>query len=200
MPESPYARRRVYVDHLCSLESALRSNDRRRAAAARRTLAHLRHSFVDGRQYQAYETIFRHGQPPDSEEAETWLLLGGLFALHPLNWKKDKGPRSLGASLGRLRKKLDESPAVDRRLTVLLAKDRHSLPHHLRQAIRLLSAHDIPVNYGQLLEDLVVLLGKHPRGDRASAVRLRWAQEYYLPVSAVTAETSDADDLSETTE
>lgn len=199
MPDSPSARRRAYVAYLCGLESALRSNDRRRAAAARRTLAHLRYSFVDGRRYQAYEAVFQRGQPQDSEEAEIWLLVGGLFALHPLNWKNDNGPHSLGASLGRLRKKLD-SPAVDRRLTVLLAKDRHSLPHHLRQAVRLLSAHDVPVNYRQLLEDLVVLLGKYHRGDRASAVRLRWAQEYYLPVSAVTAEISDASDLPETTE
>lgn len=200
MPDSPRERRRKYVDYLCGLENMLRSNDRRKAAAARRTLAHLRYSFVDGREYQAYEAVFQRGQPQDSEEAEIWLLVGGLFALHPLNWKAGNAPCSLGASLGRLRRKL-ESPAVDRRLTVLLAKNRHSLPHHLRQTVRLLSAHDVPVHYRQLLNDLVVLLGKYShRGGRASAVRLRWAQEYYLPASAVTAETSDASDFPETTE
>ncbi|MFG1879405.1 type I-E CRISPR-associated protein Cse2/CasB [Sphaerisporangium sp. NPDC049003] len=190
MPDPLVVRREAYIKYLYGLESALRSNDPNRAANARQMLARLRHSFVEGKQYQAYEIVFRQDPPEDSAEVETWLLVGGLFALHPLNWRGSARPRSLGASLGRLQKKLD-SPAVDRRLSLLLAKDIQALPHHLRQTIRLLSAHDVPVHYGRLLDDLVVLLGRDHRGDKASKVRLKWAQEYYMPVSATTDEDSD---------
>ncbi|WP_214103566.1 type I-E CRISPR-associated protein Cse2/CasB [Acrocarpospora catenulata] len=186
-----------YINYLHGLQRALQSDKPHQVADARRTLAQLRHSFVEGRQYQAYEIVFQHAPPLRQNEAEVWLLVGGLFALHPLIWKDSGGAHSFGASLGKLRKKLD-SPAVDRRLTVLLAKDGHSLPHHVRQAVRLLSAHDVPVHYRQLLDDLVVLLGEDHRGDVASRVRLRWAQEYYLPTTAASSDDADATDLSET--
>lgn len=183
-------RRDAYIKYLYGLENALRSNIPQRASEARRVLARLRHSFVEGRQYQAYEIVFQQDPPQDSSEVDTWLLVGGLFALHPLSWRGWGGPRSLGASLGRLQRKL-ESPAVGRRLSLLLAKDKQTLPHHLRQTVRLLSAHDLPVHYGRLLDDLIVLLGKNHRGDAASKIRLKWAQEYYMPISASTPEGSD---------
>ncbi|MEU8109517.1 type I-E CRISPR-associated protein Cse2/CasB [Nonomuraea muscovyensis] len=188
MSEPLPVRRHAYVKYLYGLESALRSDNGARAANARRALACLRHSFVEGRQYQAYEIVLQQDPPQDQAEVETWLLVGGLFALHPLSWKSS-GPRTLGASLGRLQRKLD-SPAVGRRLSLLLAKDRQTLPHHLRQTIRLLSAHDVPVNYDQLLDDLVVLLGRDHRSDAASKVRLKWAQEYYMPTSATSSKES----------
>ncbi|MBB4918920.1 type I-E CRISPR-associated protein Cse2/CasB [Streptosporangium saharense] len=197
MPDSPRDRRRVYVKHLRGLEKALRSENRSAAAEARRSLAHLRYGLVEGKQHQASVVAFRRGQPQDSEEEKVWLLLGGLFALHPLDWANPPRPRSLGASLGRLQKKLD-SPRVERRLSALLTMDRNSLPHHLRQTVRLLSSHDVPVHYDQLLDDLVVLLGGNHRGDLASEVRLRWAREYHMPISGVTPQDSSV--LPETTE
>jgi CRISPR system Cascade subunit CasB len=166
-------------------------------------LARLRHSFVEGRQYQAYEIIYQHDPPQtDGSEPEIWLLVGGLFALHPLNWRSGGGgPRSFGASLGRLQKKL-ESPVVGRRLSQLLAKDKRALPHYLRQTIRLLSAHDVPVHYERLLDDLLVLLSKDHRGDQASRVRLKWAQEYHTLATAKTTKGSDQlpTDFPETTQ
>ncbi|MEV4752995.1 type I-E CRISPR-associated protein Cse2/CasB [Streptosporangium sp. NPDC049248] len=201
MPDPLAMRRDAYVTYLYRLDNELRSRDPRRSAQARRSLARLRHSFVEGRQYQAYAIVFGHEPPHDSAEQQVWLLVGGLFALHPLPWKGGAGPRSLGASMGRLHKKLG-SPAVERRFTQLLARDKQALPHHLRQTIRLLSAHEVPVHYGRLLDDLVTLLGKDHRGDRASSVRLRWAEEYYLPVSAPTTKNSGepSTDLPETTQ
>ncbi|MFD0883259.1 type I-E CRISPR-associated protein Cse2/CasB [Streptosporangium algeriense] len=197
MSDSPRERRHTYVKHLRGLEKALRSENRSAAAEARRSLAHLRYGLVEGRQHQASVVAFRRGQPQEPEEAKIWLLLGGLFALHPLSWENPSGPRSLGASLGRLQKKLDSS-RVERRLSALLAMDLDSLPHHLRQTIRLLSSHDVPVHYEQLLDDLAVLLGRNHRGDLASDVRLRWAREYHMPASAETPQ--DSPDLPETAE
>jgi hypothetical protein len=52
------------------------------------------------------------------------------------------------------------------------------------------------------LDDLVVLLGNDHRGDRASAVRLKWAREYHRLASADTTEDSaePSTDLTETTQ
>ncbi len=176
-------RRNDYVKRLYGLDGARGSANPAVAAQSRRQLAVLRNSFTDGRQVEAYEIVFR-ADPPDNEaEQDTWLLVGGLYALHPKVWKSGPGPRTLGASFGRLAKKLDNT-SVHRRFTQLLARDGPALPHHLRQAVRLLSAHDVPVDYHALLDDLVVLLGNDPRGDRAGRIRLKWAREYHMPVSA----------------
>jgi CRISPR system Cascade subunit CasB len=201
MTDPVVVQRHEYVKHLHSLEAALRSKNPQRVAESRRMLACLRHSFVEGRQIQAYEIVFRNNPPWNEAEQDTWLLVGGLFALHPLVWRANKGPRSLGASLGMLDKKLG-SPSVSRRFSQLLARDKQTLPHHLRQAIRLLSAHDVPVHYGQLLDDLVVLLGNDYRGDRASKVRMKWAREYHMPVSVDETYSSDepSNDIQETTQ
>ncbi|PZG41391.1 type I-E CRISPR-associated protein Cse2/CasB [Spongiactinospora gelatinilytica] len=192
MPESVAERRGNYVTYLNNLGHALRSDNPYQVSDARRTLARLRRAFVEGRpQGQAYQIVYKHDPPSDSEEAEIWLLLGSLFALHPASWNGGGGRHTIGASLGRLHRKLD-SPAVERRLMALLARDKNSLPHHLRQAVRLLSAHDVPVHYGRLLDDLLVLLGDQHRGDRASKIRLKWAEEYYREAPAT--------DSTETTE
>ncbi|TCO62885.1 type I-E CRISPR-associated protein Cse2/CasB [Actinocrispum wychmicini] len=190
MSDPVVSRRAEYIKYLHGLDAGLRSFHPKRVSEARRTLACLRNSFVEGRQLQGYEIVFQQNPPDDDAEQETWLLVGGLFALHPLVWRATKGPRSLGASMGKLSKKLVNNSSVGRRFTQLLAKDRHTLPYHLRQAIRLLSAHDIPVHYGQLLDDLVVVLGRDYRGDRASKVRLKWAREFHMPVSEDTGEPS----------
>jgi CRISPR system Cascade subunit CasB len=198
--EPAVERRREYVKYLYGVAGGLRSSNQSLVAESRRILAGLRHSLGEGRQLQAYTTVFRHNPPHDEAEQETWLLVGGLFALHPLVWRVDAGPRSLGASLGKLDKKLKNSPSVARRFTQILARDKRTLPHHLRQVIRLLAAHDIPVHYGQLLDDLVVLLGNDYRGDRASRVRLKWAREYHMPIPAEPAEENETSELQETTQ
>lgn len=199
MADSLVQQRRHYIERLRQLGDGLRSPHASVVAESRRALAALRQSFVVGKQFQAYEVVFRDGVPDHQAEQELWLLVGGLFALHPLAWPKTERPRSLGASLGELEKKLG-NPSIARRFTQLLARDKTTLPHHLRQAIRLLAAHDVPVHHGLLLDDLVILLGDNPRGDRASSVRLKWAREYYyMPVSTETpAESDQPTDLSET--
>jgi CRISPR system Cascade subunit CasB len=182
--------RRDYVARLYRLADGLASGGPDRVAEARRTLAHLRRSLTHGLAIEAYEFVFRDGPPDHEPEQTTWLLVGGLFGLHPMVWRTEKGPRSLGASLGTLDKK-QGSPSIGRRLNQLLARNDQTLPYHLRHTIRLLSANAVPVHYGQLLDDLVVLLGRDHRGERANRIRLKWAREFHLPVSA---EVPDADE------
>ncbi|PPK63771.1 type I-E CRISPR-associated protein Cse2/CasB [Actinokineospora auranticolor] len=179
--------RESYVNHLYGLGNCLTSRNSTLVARSRRDLALLRNSFVPGRQFAAYEIVFRNGAPDDEVEQEVWLLVGALYALHPLT----KGARgTLGASMGQLAKKIGDGSSVGRRFAQLLARDRAGLPHHLRQAVRLLSAHSTPVNYHRLLDDLTVLLGRDHLGDRAGAIRLRWAREYHVAPTTDTPETT----------
>ncbi|WP_249044583.1 type I-E CRISPR-associated protein Cse2/CasB [Crossiella equi] len=168
------------------IERALNSGIQKRVAGARHDLALLRRSLTGGRQAEAYEVVFRDAMPDRSQEQEVWVLVGGLFALHPSPWRDAGRIRSIGASMGLLSKKAPNAATVTRRFTQLLGRSPAALPYDLRQAVRLLADHGVPVHYGRLLDDLVVLLGKEPRGERASEVRLTWAREYHLPRTATT--------------
>ncbi|MGW5050347.1 type I-E CRISPR-associated protein Cse2/CasB [Actinokineospora sp. NPDC004072] len=180
MNDTDEARRR-FTAHLFGLHRGLSSENPQRVSEARRSLAMLRRSTAGPRnQVAAYETVFAH-EPPEAEQ-EAWLLLAGLFALHPQPRRAPRKPMSLGASLATLAKERDNSAAVTRRFTALLSRDASTLPHHLRQVIRLLSAHDVAVDYDKLLDDLVVLTNGG-RPDAAHRVRLQWAREYHRTAS-----------------
>lgn len=170
-------RRGKFTNYLYDLHRQATSNDVRRAGEARQALARLRRAFP-GPCYEAeaHEYVFPH-DPPVSEQ-ETWLLIAGLFALHPQP-RRPAHRRSLGGSMGEL--EVLRGGAASRRFTQLLARDRDSLPHHLRQAIRSLMCHGIGVDFDQLLDDLVVLLGDRYRGSEAHSVRLRWARDFHRP-------------------
>ncbi|MFC5059731.1 type I-E CRISPR-associated protein Cse2/CasB [Saccharothrix xinjiangensis] len=172
-------RRQAFVDSLYARERGTRSKNPRYAGECRQALARMRRMFSGARQQaDAFEYVFPH-DPPRSEQ-EVWLLVAGLFALNPQPPRSRKGRRTLGASMGEL--KARTGATADRRFTQLLARDRDALPHHLRQTIRLLASHDIPVDHHQLLDDLIVLLGDDYRGDHAHQIRLYWAREYHVPL------------------
>ncbi|WP_394614507.1 type I-E CRISPR-associated protein Cse2/CasB [Lentzea sp. JNUCC 0626] len=173
MTTSIVERRQAFTADLYRLNSALASPVPHRVSEARQVLARLRRSFAGPRQQaEAYDFIFAHN-PPEAEQ-EIWLLTAGLFALHP---QPRRNTRSLGASMGGLVSVRGES--VTRRFTQLIARDRTALAHQLRQVIRLLNSEKVPVDYDQLLGDLVVLLGDRYRGDEAQRIRLRWAREFH---------------------
>ncbi|MFD9734626.1 type I-E CRISPR-associated protein Cse2/CasB [Umezawaea sp. NPDC059074] len=173
----PLAQRRdAFIDQLHKLHHGASSGIAKHQSDCRAQLARLRRS-LNGPQYQvdAYEFLFKQN-PPETEQ-ETWLLVAGLFATHPQPGRS--GRRSLGTSMRDLRAKRTDS--ATRRFQQLLGRDRRALPHHLRQTIRLLASDSIPVNYGQLLDDLVVLLGERYREPEAHRVRLKWARDFHLP-------------------
>src|SRR5262249_46850809 len=109
---------------------------------------------------------------------EAYCLVAALFALHP----QAGGAESLAASFAawheQERLRLGKSPGerlenVDRHFVALLNSDPEDLPGRLRHAVSLLKAHEVPVNWGQLLRDL--LLWDHP--DRL--VQVRWSRHYW---------------------
>ncbi|WP_326557146.1 type I-E CRISPR-associated protein Cse2/CasB [Micromonospora sp. NBC_01796] len=165
-------RRQALVRHLYGLHQALGSGNPQRSAEARRTLARLRRAFA-GRQQEAeaYDVVFPHDPPV--EEQELWLLVAGLFALHP--HADNARRRSIG---GAMRLLVADRPSAARRFTQLLSVDPAAMPHYLRQTIQLLRSDGISVDYQLLLADLVKM---HSSREEAHRVRLRWARDYHRP-------------------
>jgi CRISPR system Cascade subunit CasB len=63
-------------------------------------------------------------------------------------------PENFGASLALLVTP-EAGPSLDLRVTALLKTHRDDLPVHLRQTVGLLNAKDIPINWQQLLKDVL---------------------------------------------
>jgi CRISPR system Cascade subunit CasB len=168
-------RRYDFITDLYRLGSDLTSPVPHRASDARRTLAHLRRGLTGERQrVAAYEYIFRHN-PPD-RESEAWMLIAGLFAVHPKPTKISANT-SFGAPMGILARSRKDS--VTRRFTQLLGQNPGALPHYLRQCVQLCAREEQPVDYQQLLEDVLTLTGPEHRSTRAQDVRLRWIRDFY---------------------
>lgn len=120
-----------------------------------------------------------------------FYLVGSLFALYPEGVTlreeeaegQEPGGRSrrfdLGASFASVVAKDPERGAsVERRFTALLASHRDDLDTHLRHAVSLLRAAEAPVDFAQLLKD--ILGWNNP--DRP--VQLRWAQSFWRATQA----------------
>ncbi|NJP30071.1 type I-E CRISPR-associated protein Cse2/CasB [Microbispora sp. SCL1-1] len=177
-------RRRRFVNHLYGLHAKLESGRQYQSAEARRDLALLRRSLAGGRQEaDAYAVVFPYDPP--IEEQQAWLLVAGLFALHPQpRPRTSPGPsgaqrppsRSIGVSMRRL---VERRSSAERRFLQLLGVDRTALPHYLRQAVQLLHTENIPLDYDRLLDDVVILMSEHHDPERAHRVRLTWARDFH---------------------
>lgn len=105
---------------------------------------------------------------PRSQEA--WYFL--VATLYPLAEPSSKG--TLGDALRHARNNHPErEKGFDRRLEVLLDADPDQVPFRMRQIVRLLSAAEIPVNWNQLLQDLI--RWNHPN----RYIQEKWARAYY---------------------
>jgi len=125
--------------------------------------------------------------PPWEERA--YYLIASLFALHQGSWNHDEAhrdSRNFGASFRRLADQ-SGSESIEKRFVALLNAEPAELPNHLRQGVRLLKAHDVPVDWLQLLRD--VRGWGHPEG----RVRRNWARAYWRATPMVeTAGTGEA--------
>jgi len=152
----------------------LRRLDRKALAELRRSLA-----FDPG----TYPRVFPYVEPFISRESErrSFYLLAGLFALHPdgggsLGTDSGSATRkrtSLGEVVAQLYAQRDRSRSIEQRFITLLDADQDQLPHRLRQMISLLKAEQIPVDWGQLLGDLLYWASER------RTVQQRWARDFY---------------------
>lgn len=152
------------------LESLVQRQDRG-------ALAHLRRGL--GKPPGGAPEMLRYVVPylpdlPSRRQEEAWYLVAALFAF----WHQGKDaltpnpPANLGASLARMVDAHNED-SLDRRLTALLKSHPEDLPQHLRQVVGLLKSKDIPVDWRQLLKDL--LNWDHPE----FRVQRKWAQAFW---------------------
>lgn len=163
MYEHPYASHiHTFIERLARLDAGERARLKRNAG---KTLAEARDTAL---------AIFYRLLPPGVPEyhEETYFLVATLY---PLAEAGNSG--NLGDALRRARAMTRENPGLDHRVRVLLDADAVQLPFRLRRAIHYLASARIPVNWTQLLQDL--LAWNHPR----RWVQREWARAYFADPS-----------------
>lgn len=112
-----------------------------------------------------YKTLLPAGVP---ERDEKWYFL--VATLYPLAAAGDTG--SLGNALN-IAQTLENKEGLDRRVERLLDADEMQLRFQLRQAVRFLHSNRVPIDWAQLLSDLL-------RWFRPSRViQKQWARDYF---------------------
>lgn len=108
-------------------------------------------------------------------QEDAYFLIASLAAWHPLHWTPNDGarqPSSLGASFAWLQRD-QGGESVERRFAALLNSHPDDLPGNLRNAIGLLKAHDVRVDYARLLRDVQ----EWDADDRR--VQREWARDFW---------------------
>ncbi|AOS64803.1 type I-E CRISPR-associated protein Cse2/CasB [Actinoalloteichus hymeniacidonis] len=174
----PSSSRKEFTNSLYLLYFKLNSGNDHLVSDARRVLAALRRSLTGPEQASAaYQLVF-DAKPAEKDE-EAFLLVGGLFGIHPQPRMSSayKARRTLGAAMRSLN--AEKYGTADRRFEQLLGMNRRNLPHYLRQTVRLLSTKKVSLDYGLLLDDVIVLLGERTDEAERRRVRLAWARDYH---------------------
>ncbi len=118
--------------------------------------------------------MYPHVVPWITEDTPRWreeayYTIAALFAYHP----DAGGSGNMGGHFAQTRDPQMDSTAIERRFTVLLSAHPDDLDFHLRQAVSFLKSKRVPVNWAQLLTD--VLAWGHP--DRY--VQRQWARAFW---------------------
>lgn len=170
-------RREAFISSLRLLES-------RDDGPSRAGLAALR-AGLRGRDGIAVE-MMPHVVPYLGEQGQAsdrWFFaVAALFALHPLD-TRERG--SVGISFGKLRKRSD---SIEKHFQLLLASDEEDLFGRLKQAVSLLKANSIPVNWYELLKDLTERAWDDPQRQ----TQMKWARDFYRGAPA--SSTSDSNE------
>ncbi|MHB1424626.1 MAG: type I-E CRISPR-associated protein Cse2/CasB [Gemmataceae bacterium] len=155
---------------IAELGRLLGSDGNHRDAA---TLAKLRRGLTE---YPAERDIwvFGHLRRVGPEHEEQAALLASLFALWHQGGRShsQQTPNSFGASYGKLRI-VTGSESIEKRFASLIDSHADDLPAKLRHAVTLLRSKDIPINWEQLLLDLLAW-----RAEKRPAQR-RWARDFW---------------------
>ena len=140
-------------------------DDRGALAALRRGLGQPPGTVAD--MYRYVVPWLPDGTPPWRETA--YYLIAALFAYHP----DVGGIGNMGRHFARARDPQGDNTAIERRFTALLAAHPDDLDFYLRQAISFLKSKEAPVNWHQLLFD--VLAWDHPE----RYVQQQWARAFW---------------------
>lgn len=158
-----------FIGHLI----ALRERDTGAMAALRHSL-----TFKPGTYPRAFPYVERFvaaDRPANDARRLALYAVAGLFAQHP-----EQQSRSFATAFGELMKRRSKpkepNRSIEQRFIALLEADADNILDYLRQAISLLAAEDIGLDYVRLLDDLAVWM--NPNADR-DRLRQRWARELY---------------------
>lgn len=119
-------------------------------SASRAALAELRHAVHAPLRAAPYVAPFLGPdmQQDEKRDDERWFyVVASLFAIH----RKHQGGISLGKAFRRIK---DVSGGMETRFLQLLSSDGARLESLLRPTIALLDAHDVPLDWHRLLDDL----------------------------------------------
>ncbi len=132
----------------------------------RAALASLRQGFVNPlRALPLVAPFLRHDDGRGREEA--LLLVGGLFALHPVagNVTLARALRQVATSTG--------STSVELRFRALLECDADDLSEYLRHGVSLVAREAIPLDYSELLASV------RSWSHETRFVQRRWARQFW---------------------
>jgi CRISPR system Cascade subunit CasB len=152
--------KQAFVEYLEGLRE-----DRGALAALRRGLGQPPGTVAD---------MYRYVVPWLSDETPRWreavyYQIAALFAYHPA----PGGRGNMGDHFARTRDPQGDNTAIERRFTALLAAHADDLDTYLRQAIGFVRSKEVPVDWHQLLSDL--LAWGHPN----RYVQQRWARSFW---------------------
>jgi CRISPR system Cascade subunit CasB len=139
--------------------------DRAALAALRRGLGQPPGTVAD---MYRYVVPWLSEDTPRRREA-AFYTIAALFAYHP----QPGGSDNMGHHFARARGLVGDETAIERRFTVLLSAHPDDLQFGLRQAVSFLKSKEVPVNWQQLLFD--ILNWGHPDG----FVQRQWARGFW---------------------
>jgi CRISPR system Cascade subunit CasB len=145
---------RLFIEALVAL---YKQEDRAALAALRRGLGR-----PPGETMEMYPYVAPYTKELTRKQEDAYYFVAALFGLYPgENWTSSDGRlrTNLGASLQQLanpnESSRESSKSVERRFAALLNAHSDDLSEHLRQNISLLKSKDIPVDWRQLLRDVI---------------------------------------------
>lgn len=147
----------IFIDRLTQLDAGERARFKRNAG---KSLAEARDNALG---------LFYRLLPPGVHvnQEETYFLVATLY---PMAEAGGKG--NFGDALRQIRRD-ENAKGLDRRIEILLDADETQLGFRLRQAIRLLHANQVRIDWSRLLTDL--LYWTHPE----RFVQRQWAKSYF---------------------
>jgi CRISPR system Cascade subunit CasB len=151
-----------------SLERLYVNEERGALAALRRGLGR-----APGTAMEMHPYVVPFTRDLNRRQEDALYVVAALFGLYPReSWRRGIGEKfsNLGASLKLLKREKD-SGGVERRFVALLNCRAEDLPNHLRQFVGLLKTNDIPIDWPQLLRDVI-------RWDDDENVQRNWARAF----------------------
>lgn len=139
--------------------------DRGALAALRRLLSEAPASALE-----AYRHVPLLAGVPEAQE-RWYLLIAGLFALHPA--QTQEGGQSLGLAFRSAVRREEDRDAVERRFVTLLKAHPDDLPTHLRSAVSFLKSREVAIDYEVLVRDVLQW------GQPDMRVQRRWARHFW---------------------